>query len=195
VQLTIKQLFIPALVACTLLGCTMVDPIEMSGDPASVRPFSTYRIYEEQFVFATTLSEQERSQVSTALRKAAVDAFAERGYREGSDADVLVSLGAISRPTFEAEDSEGEGHIKFVDPSVVEAGRPTSTPASEPGPSGAGREGALFLYLVDPKTKRAIWRASTDGSASTPSEAIRKARATYSAMINKLPVAAGSVKP
>jgi hypothetical protein len=181
-----------ALAAGTLLGCASLDPIEMSSDPAALPPFRTYRIAEEQYSFAATISDAERSQVSTELRRAAVNAFSERGYTQGDDADVLVTLGAISRPTFDTEATQSSSRIQNVDPSVVEAGRPTSTPASEPMPAGVGREGDLILYLLDPQTKRVIWRASTNGSASTPSEAMRKARRTYSAMIEKLPMAAAS---
>jgi Domain of unknown function (DUF4136) len=190
--MALNKVQVLALVTCTLLGCTTVDSIEMSADPATLKPFKTYRIHEEQYAFATAISEQERTQVATELRKAAVSAFNDRGYQESStDADVLVSLGAMSRLTTDDEDERGEGHIRFVDPSVVEAGRPTSVPGSEPTPSGVGREGDLLLYLLDPKTKRVIWRASTSGSASTPSEAMRKARKTYAAMVDKLPAAGG----
>jgi Domain of unknown function (DUF4136) len=188
--MTLNRLQVLALIPCALLGCA-TDPIEVSGDAAQVRPFSTFRIHEEQFAFATAISEAERAQVASELRKAAVSAFTEHGYKEAADPDVLVSLGAISRLTLDEDaGSSGEGHIRFVDPSVLEAGRPTSAPGSEPTPSGVGREGDLFLYLLDPNTKRVIWRANTNGSATTPSEAMRKARRTYSAMVEKLPVAA-----
>jgi hypothetical protein len=191
-SMALKKVQVLALITCTLLGCTMVDSIEMSADPATLAPFKTYRIHDEQYAFATAISEQERTQVATELRKAAVSAFNDRGYTESASPDVLVSLGAMSRLTTEDEDQPGEGHIRFVDPSVVEAGRPTSVPGSEPTPSGVGREGDLLLYLLDPKTKRVLWRASTSGSASTPSEAMRKARKTYAAMVDKLPSADGS---
>jgi hypothetical protein len=54
---------------------------------------------------------------------------------------------------------------------------------------GIGREGDLILYLLDPKTQRTVWRASSSGSATTPAEALRKVRATYRAMVQKLPPA------
>jgi Domain of unknown function (DUF4136) len=192
--MTLQRLQILTLITCVLLGCA-TDPIEVSGEPTLLRPFSTFRVHEEQFAFATAISEEERAQVGSELRKAAVTAFTEHGYKEASDPDVLVSLGAISRLTLDEDaGSSGEGHIRFVDPSVLEPGRPTSAPGAEPTPSGVGREGDLFLYLVDPKTKRVIWRANTSGSATTPSEAVRKARRTYSAMVAKLPAAVASGK-
>ena len=58
-------------------------------------------------------------------------------------------------------------------------------------PAGTGREGDLILYLLDPKTQKVMWRASSNGAATTPSEALRSARATYAAMVAKLPRAAG----
>ena len=184
---TIPRLLAPLLLA--LAGCAAVDPIEMSTDPAKLPPFKTYRIEEEQLVFATTITDQERAAIASEMRKAVTSALTERGYRESTDADVLVSLGAVSRPTFEDVGSSHDSPIRNVDPSVVEAGRPPVVPTSDIGPSGIGREGDLFLYLLDPKTKRVVWRASTSGSATTPSEAKRKARATYGAMVAKLPKA------
>ena len=101
---------------------------------------------------------------------------------------MLVTLGAISRPTLGEEAASRGGHINPVDTSVLDAGRPTSVPESEATmPPGVGREGDLILYLLDPKTKRALWRASSSGSATTPSEALRRARATYAAMVAMLP--------
>jgi hypothetical protein len=84
---------------------------------------------------------------------------------------------------------ESSGGLHAVDTSVLDAGRPPSMPASELPPAGVGREGDLYLDLVDPKTQRALWRASSSGSATTPSEAVRKARSTYSAMVARLPKA------
>ena len=46
-----------------------------------------------------------------------------------------------------------------------------------------------MLSLLDPKTQRAVWLASSNGAATTPAEAMRKARATYAAMGAKLPKA------
>lgn len=179
-----------ALMACVLAGCAGVDPIEMSGDPAKVPPFKTYRIYEEQLAFATELSEAERSEVAADLRGAVTRAFTGRGYSEdGANADMLVSLGAASRATFDSSANPNDSRIRNVDPSVLEANNPHPPPGSEPGPSGVGREGDLFLYLVDPKTKRVIWRASTNGAATTPSEAKRRGKAAYEAMVEKLPKA------
>jgi hypothetical protein len=56
-------------------------------------------------------------------------------------------------------------------------------------PEGVGREGDLFLDLLDPRTQKVVWHASSTGSASTPSEALRKARSTYAAMVGRLPKA------
>ena len=184
-----------ALAACALVGCAGVDPIEMSGDPATLSPFKSFRIQEEQLAFATPISEAERAQVATEMRTAVVRAMTARGYTESTDADVLVSIGAASRLTFDDNVAAKEGPIRNVDPSVVEAGRPTTAPTAELMPPGVEREGDLFLYLLDPKTKRVIWRASTSGSATTPAEAKRRARTAYSAMVEKLPKASANSQP
>jgi hypothetical protein len=189
----LKRFTMLAFVAWLSSGCATVGPIETSGDPASVPPFSTFRIHEEQFVFATEISAKQREQISKELRQAAVNALNGRGYREATDADVLVTLGAISRPTLETDSgSSSSGRLKPVDTSVLDAGKPIGQSESELLPSGVGREGDLILYLLDPKTQRVVWRASSNGSATTPSEALRRARATYAAMVEKLPRAAGT---
>jgi Domain of unknown function (DUF4136) len=181
------------LAACLLPGCATVGPIETSGDPASLPPFRTFHVYEEQFVFATEISAEQRERVSKELRAAAVSALNGRGYQEvAADADVLVTLGAISRPTLSTESESGDSRLHPVDTSVLDPGRPPGVPESERMPSGAGREGDLILYLLDPKTHRALWRASANGSATTPAEALRRARATYAAMVEQLPRAAAA---
>jgi hypothetical protein len=185
-----KQLAIPVLVAI-LSGCASIGPIETSGDAAALPPFKTFRIHEEQFVFATELSAKQSERVSNELRHAAVSALNGRGYQESRDADVLVTLGAISRPTLnEDAQASSSGGLRAVDTSVLDAGRPIGTQGSEIMPAGTGREGDLILYLLDPKTQKVIWRASSNGAATTPSEALRSARATYAAMVAKLPRAA-----
>jgi hypothetical protein len=189
--MTLERLTVLVLAFFLLQGCASIGPIEISGDPASLPPFKTFRVHEEQFVFATEITEQQREQISKELRQAAVSALNQRGYLEASDADVLVTLGAVSRPTLGIESESGDGGIKPVDTSVFDAGQPPGVPESDRRPSGEGREGDLILYLLDPKTKRALWRASSSGSATTPSEALRTARATYAAMVAKLPAPAG----
>lgn len=182
-------------IVCLLPGCATIGPIETSGDLASLPPFRTFRIYDEQFVFATEISAEQRERVSRELRGAAVSALRERGYREAPEADVLVTLGALSRLTFPAEPESSSGPLHPVDTSVLDTSRPPSTaPASEIRPPGTGREGDLILYLLDPKTHRPLWRASSNGSATTPAEAVRMARATYAAMVAKLPRAADSTR-
>jgi hypothetical protein len=185
--MTLKRLTVLVLVSFVLQGCATIGPIEVSGDPASLPPFRTFRVHEEQFAFATEISAEQRARISKELRQAAVSALNQRGYVEASDADVLVTLGAISRPTLHVETESGGGRIKPVDTSVFDAGQPPGVPESDRMPSGEGREGDLILYLLDPKTQRAVWRASSNGSATTPSEALRRARATYAAMVAKLP--------
>jgi len=63
-----------ALWVCLLTACG-TDPIQMSGDPATLPPFKSFRIDEEQFVFATEISEEQRAEVSRKLRGAAVSAL------------------------------------------------------------------------------------------------------------------------
>ena len=160
----------------------------VSGDPAALPAFKTFRVTQEQFAFATEISDQQREHISRQLRAAVVSALEGRGYQESSNADVLVALGAVSRLASSTA-PESSGALHHVDPSVLDSGRPPSMPASELPPAGVGREGDLYLDLLDPKTQRALWRASSSGSATTPSEAVRKARGTYSAMVARLPKA------
>jgi len=174
--------------AAVLTGCGSVDPIEVSGDPTALPAFKTFHVAQEQFSFATEISEEQRENISRQLRAAVVSALEGRGYREASNADVLVALGAVSRLA-PVTASESSGGLHAVDTSVLDAGRAPSMPAAELPPAGVGREGDLYLDLVDPKTQRALWRASSSGSATTPSEAVRKARGTYSAMVARLPKA------
>ena len=191
--MTRSPLSILSLAACLMLGCASVGPIEVSGDPAALPPFKTFRIHEEQFVFATDISAEERARVGSQLRQAAVTALNGRGYVEASDADMLVSLGAISRPVLNTENGPAsDGGLRPVDTSVFDPGRSSTSTGTEPMPPGVGREGDLILHLIDPKTQRAVWRASANGAATTPSEALRRARATYAEMVAKLPKAAGS---
>jgi Domain of unknown function (DUF4136) len=189
--MTLTKLHFLAVVACVLAACASVGPIEVSGDPAALAPFRTFRVHEEQFAFATDISAEQRSQISKQLRQAAVSALNGRGYQEvSSDPDVLVTLGALSRPVLSKEAESQGGPLHAVDTSVFDAGRPAGVPESELMPAGAAREGDLILYLLDPKTQRALWRASASGSATTPSEALRRARSTYAEMVAKLPRAA-----
>lgn len=179
------------LASCLLPGCAAFDSIETSGDAAAIPVFRTFAIHEEQFAFAVPVTEEQRAMISARLRQAAVDALQERGYREASPPDVLVTLGAVSRVTFD-EDSPGRngGGLKPVDTSVLDTNRDSQPPPETAAPPpGIGREGDLVLYLLDPRTKRTLWRANSSGSATTPAEAQRKATATYRAMARKLPKA------
>ena len=180
-----------ALCICLLTACG-TDPIVMSGDPAAIPPFKSFRIDEQQFVFATEISEQQRAEVSRKLRAAAVSALEKRGYAEATDADVLVALSAMSRPTLPEQSGSGGGGLHHVDTTVLDPSRPLSSTASEIPPSGVGREGDLMMSLRDAKSGRALWQASSNGAASTPGEALRKARSTYSAMAAKLPKASST---
>jgi hypothetical protein len=162
-------------------------PIEMSGDPAALPPFKSFRIDQEQFVFATEISDAQRAEVSRKLRAAATSALEKRGYHEATNADVLVALAAMSRPTLPEESASSRG-LHPVDTSVLDAGRPVS-PTAEIPPSGVGREGDLMMSLRDAKTGKSLWQATSNGAASTPAEALRKARSAYAAMAAKLPKA------
>lgn len=182
-----------------LLGACASDPIEMAGDPAALPAFHTFKIQEERYIFPERISDEQRTKVSTELRAAAVNALQSRGYREvtgpQAKADVLVVLGAISRTTMTAATEEDlSRHIRPVDTSVFDASGSDApaTNAVSDRPPGVGREGDLILYLLDPATQRSLWRASSSGSASSPGEALRKARATYRAMVRKLPQARGA---
>lgn len=187
--MSLRKVSIVTLVA-GLAACAPLGPLELSGDPAALPPFKTFRVHEEQFVFASELSPEQIAKISAELRSAAVSALEKRGYRESAgDADVLVSLAAISRPTLpEAGGSGGNSSLHPVDTSVLDPGQPGG-PQFYDRPAGAGREGDLLLYLLDPKTQRVMWQASASGAATTPAEALRHARSTYAAMVAKLPPA------
>jgi len=176
-----------ALVCAIAPGCTSIGPIETSGDPAALPPFRTFRVHEEQFLFATEISEAQRAEIASRLRQAAVGALNDRGYREATDVDVLVTLAAVSRPVLSDERGAEGGALHHVDTSVFDAGH-VAAPEVPLSPV-VGREGDLILELLDPKTRRVVWRASATGAATTPSEALRMARATYTAMVAKLPKA------
>ena len=182
-----------------LLSACATDPIEYAGNPAAIPAFRTFKVQEERYIFPEHISDEQRQRVSNELREAAVKALEGRGYKEvsgNSPADVLVVLGAISRTTLTpATEAELSKHITPVDTSVFDA---SAGPAPDRGamneqPAGVGREGDLILYLLDPATQRSLWRASASGSATSPNEALRKARATYRSMVKSLPEA-GAVK-
>lgn len=197
-----KQLQLWALAAAAaLLSACATDPIEIAGNPAAIPAFRTFKVQEERYVFPEHISDDQRQRVSTELRQAAVGALQGRGYKEvtgTAPADVLVVLGAISRTTLTpATEEELNRHIRPVDTSVFDASAasdPAARGAMNEQPPGVGREGDLILYLLDPATQRSLWRASASGSATSPSEALRKARATYRAMVRKLPEAGSSTK-
>lgn len=181
-----------------LLGACASDPIETAGDAAALPAFRTFRVQEERYLFPEQISESDRQKVSKELRAAAVSALQGRGYREVSGSeqpDVLVVLGAASRTTMTpAVEQDLSKHINPVNTSVFDGsggGAPTPV-GGEQRPPGIGREGDLILYLIDPATQKSLWRASSSGAATTPGEALRKARSTYRAMVRQLPQATGA---
>ena len=178
-------------VACLLAACATIGPIDVSGDAAAIPAFRTFRVLEVQFAFATDLTSDQVAKISGELRAAASSALEERGYRQASNADVLVALAAMSRPIANAPAAAGGGSLHHVDTSVLDSGQPFNPPQSENLPGDAGREGDLLFSLLDPKTQRTLWSASANGVATTPAEALRKARATYAAMVAQLPKAGG----
>ena len=185
---------LPAPILClsfaALSGCA-VDPIETSGDPTKIPAFHTFSIGEEQYSFSSPVPAEEQSRISRELRSAAVAALEKRGYRQTAAGDVQITLGAVGRTTLgDTSDPEARPHITRVDTSVLNPGsdaRPLGD--RDAMPEGVGREGDLILYVLDPTTKHVIWRASASGSATTPEEALRKAKSTYRAMAAKLPQA------
>lgn len=182
--------FLAAALLLALSACAG-DPIEMSGDPARVPAFTTFEIRDEQYVFSEPLSTEQLAKINSEMHAAAVDALQARGYKQASPADIVVVLGAVSRATPPAEEDTAKRTLKAVDTRVLEPGRPDvpTAAADQDRLLGVGREGDLILYLLDPKTQRTVWRASSSGSATTPAEAMRKVRATYRAMVQKLPPA------
>jgi Domain of unknown function (DUF4136) len=183
------------LIVTLLLSACASDPIEMAGDPASIPAFRTFKVQEERLAFPEQIPDGQREQITRELRSAAVGALQGRGYREvsGSESpDVIVVLGAAARTTMSpAVEQDLSKHINPVNTSVFDGSTDTPNTAGGERPSGIGREGDLILYILDPATQRSLWRASSSGAASTPGEALRKARSAYRAMVRKLPAAAG----
>ena len=160
-----------ALLVCMLAACS-TPALEMSGDPATIPPFKTFRIDAAEFVFATDVTPEQRDEVSKQMRAAAASALESRGYRQASDADVLVDLSGATRPVFSNE-SESAGGFQHVDPTVLDTSRPVGSNAYEIAPSGVGREGDLLMTLRDPKTGKTLWttRLPTTAADSSPSPA------------------------
>jgi hypothetical protein len=181
--------------AVALAGC-VGDPIQYAGDPQAIPAFHTFKVQEERYVFPEQVPAEQRGRVTGELRKSAVGALEQRGYREvgaNENADVLVVLGAISRTTVPTGDHEDQSRrLNQVDTSVFDGSADDLRAAQvdRDEPTGFAREGDLILYLLDPVTKRSLWRASASGSASSSGEALRKARSTYRAMVKQLPAAA-----
>jgi hypothetical protein len=190
VAMSLQKALAVTFVACLLASCATIGAIEVSGDPAALPLFRTFRVLEVQFAFATDINSEQVAKISSELRAAAVSALEERGYEQAADADMLIALAALSRPTLPAQDqSTGGSTLHHVDTSVLDSGQPSTPPQSEIPSAHAGREGDLMLSLLDPRTQRAVWLASSNGAATTPAEALRKARATYAAMVARLPKA------
>jgi hypothetical protein len=189
---------VPAItfVACLLAACAPIGPIEVSGDPAAIPAFRTFRVLQVQLAVATDITSDQVAKISRELRAAAISALEERGYRQAANADVLVALAAMSRPTLNAPAAaSGGGSLHHVDTSVLDPGQPFNPPQSANLPADTGREGDLLLSLLDPKTQRTLWSAAANGAATTPAEALRKARATYAAMVAQLPKAGDGGTP
>jgi len=185
-----RNLLLAAAGIAALAACAS-DPIETSGDARTLPPFATFQIHDEQYVFAEPLSEEQHARISAELRQAAVAALKEKGYREATPADVLVVLGAVSQATAPTPELELKRGINSVNTGALDTSQP-NLPMPDPAnaASGSGREGDLILYLLDAKTQRTLWRANASGTASSPGEAMRKARAAFRAMVAKLPPAA-----
>jgi hypothetical protein len=176
----------------TLAACAS-DPIETSGDARSLPAFSTFQVHDEQYVFAEPLTEDKRARISTELRLAAVEALKARGYRESTPGDVLVVLGAVTHATAPEVEKQLQRGINAVDTSALDTSRPDlPMPRREDSAPVVGSEGDLILYLLDAKNQRTLWRASSSGTASSPAEAMGKARATFRAMAERLPPATGA---
>ena len=73
VDMTLVRSSVIALLVCLLAACAAA-PIEMSGDPATIPPFKSFRIDEAEFVFATEVSAEQCDEVSKQLRAAATSA-------------------------------------------------------------------------------------------------------------------------
>ena len=176
-----------ALLVCMLTACAAAK-IETSGDPATIPPFKTFRIDAAEYVFATDVTPEQRDDVSKQMREAAASALKSRGYREATDAEVVVSLSGATRPAL-SDESASAGGLQHVDPTVLDTNRPVGSNAYEIAPSGVGREGDLLMTLRDAKTGKTLWAAAANGAASTPSQGVRKARSAYAAMADMLPKA------
>lgn len=179
------KLLATAAVGIALAGCA-TSRIETSGDASTLPAFSTFEIHDEQYAFVDPLSDQQRAKVSAELRQSVVAALTERGYREAKPGDVWVVIGVVTRDASPTRDQESARGINQV---ATDMSRPElALPDTSQAPY-YGREGDLILYLLDTKTEKTLWRASSTGTAGSPSEAITQARATFKAMAEKLPMA------
>lgn len=195
--MTTRTLALLASPLLIVLGACASDPIETAGDTSALPTFRTFKVQEERYLFPEQITDEQRKKVSTELRAAAVGALQSRGYREVSGSeqpDVLVVLGAASRTTMtSAVEQDLSKHINPVNTSVFDGSTGDApAPVGEQRPPGIGREGDLILYLLDPATQKSLWRASSSGAATTPGEALRKARSTYRSMVRQLPQATGA---
>src|SRR5688572_16823903 len=95
VCMSLQKALAVTFVACLLAACATIGPIEVSGDPAALPSFKTFRVLEVQFAFATSINSEQVARISSELRAAAVSALEQRGYEEAADADMLVALAAL----------------------------------------------------------------------------------------------------
>ena len=95
--MSLQRILAITFVAWLLAACATIGPIEVSGDPAAIPPFRTFRVLEVQFAFATDITADQVAKISSELRAAAVSALEERGYSQAADADVLVALAALEQ--------------------------------------------------------------------------------------------------
>lgn len=54
-------------------------------------------------------------------------------------------------------------------------------------PDASIRHGTLLLLFIDPETRKVIWQGISEGSATSPAEALKKSRKTLRKMLDEFP--------
>jgi len=137
-------------VVVSAAGQSVKITTDKSTDPLK---YSTFRVDKGELVTVgdRKINEQKFYQ---ALRKVIIEDLELRGYRavEDSTAELVISYMGQGKMQLDVENVGPLGQAPVTDPSGVAP--PTNW-------SREFREGLLVIDVVDPKSKKTVWRAST----------------------------------